>query len=67
LTEADVWRWVRPSWARLYCVVLAAPAVWAIWWLVLEADHRKVVIAAACGLWLFFILRTWFWYEKPKG
>jgi uncharacterized protein (DUF58 family) len=52
----DLWRWVRPSWARLYCLILAAPAIWAIWFLVLEANGNKVVILLAAGLWLFFCL-----------
>jgi hypothetical protein len=63
---AEVWRWIRPSWARFYSLAFAAPAVWAIWVLVLEANQDKLIVMLACAAWLFFVLRIWFWYEKPK-
>lgn len=62
----EVWRWVRPSWARAYSLALATPALWALWILVLDGNPTKAVITGGCALWLFFVLRIWFWYEKPK-
>ena len=61
----DIWRWVRPSWARLYTLALAAPALWFMW-LLLGRDSIKAVTSAALVGWLVFIFRAWFWYEKPR-
>ncbi|QQQ17418.1 hypothetical protein JIP62_08605 [Brevundimonas vitis] len=63
--ETDIWRWVRPSWGRLYVLALAAPAFWVVWRL-LDRDPAKVVVMLIVGGWLVFIFRTWFWFEKPR-
>jgi hypothetical protein len=62
--ETKFWRWVRPSWARLYVLALAAPAFWMMW-LLLDREPYKVVGFLMMTAWLVFIFRIWFWYEKP--
>lgn len=59
---ADLFR-ITPH--RIYCLVLAAPAVWVMWLLVDRTPSKAIALVMAL-LWLVFVFRTWTWYSRPR-
>lgn len=50
---------------RILCLLLSAPAFWAMWLAVDRSPARAAVLALA-ALWLIAVARTWSWYVKPR-
>lgn len=56
----------RPTWGRLWVLVVTAPAVWLLWMLV-RYDAPAVVGSALCAWWI--VAAFWGWAAmgpKPK-
>lgn len=59
---ADLFR-VTPH--RIFCLILSAPALWAIW-LAVDRSPARAVLAGLAVCWLIFVARTWTWYPGAR-
>lgn len=45
---------------RLWCLAMAAPALWLIW-MIVEGSAAKTLLLAVSGAWLIAVFQVWRW------